>query len=83
LTEIASGDPRFDKVFAINVNLFWVQPDGLSCRSSRTVLRPGGRLYLFNEAPTTTKGLQVVQIAKAALLRHGFATATTSDSNPR
>jgi trans-aconitate methyltransferase len=82
LTEIASGDPRFDKVFAINVNLFWVQPDGPQLPIVANLLLPGGRLHLFYEAPTTTKVLQVLQIAEAALLRHGFATASTSGSKP-
>ncbi len=82
LTEIGSGDPRFDKVFAINLNLFWVQPDGPQLQIVGNVLRPGGRLYLFYEVPAAAKADHVVKDIEAALRGHGFATSTRSASKP-
>ena len=82
LTEIASDDPRFDRVFAINVNLFWVQPDGPQLQIVGNLLRPGGRLYLFYETPAGAKADHVVKVIEAALRRHGFATSTRSASKP-
>lgn len=80
LSDVSFESRRFDKVFAINVNLFWVQPDGPHFPIVANLLRPEGRLYLFYEAPTAVKAQQIQQIAEAALLRHGFAAATGSAS---
>jgi cyclopropane fatty-acyl-phospholipid synthase-like methyltransferase len=41
---------RFDKIFAVHVALFWRQPDE-TLATVRTLLAPGGGLYLFNQAP--------------------------------
>ena len=38
---------RFDKVFAMNVNLFWVRSPRRELDLVRRLLRPGGALYLF------------------------------------
>jgi SAM-dependent methyltransferase len=82
LAEVSFDGPRFDKVFAINVNLFWVQPDGPHLPIVTNLLRPGGRLFLFYEAPTVTRADQVVQTVQAALVRHGFMTSSRSASVP-
>jgi hypothetical protein len=68
--------PSFDQIFAINVNLFWVQPDGPHLPIIANLLRPGGRLSLFHEAPTVAKTDQIVQIVQHAVRQHGFATST-------
>lgn len=82
LSDVSFESRRFDKVFAINVNLFWVQPDGPHFAIVANLLRPGGPLYLFYEARATTKADRVIQITTAALLQHGFATSTRSASGP-
>ena len=45
------GDERFDKIFAVNVGLFWRrQPIG-ELKLLRDHLAPEGRLFLFHEPP--------------------------------
>jgi protein-L-isoaspartate O-methyltransferase len=78
LTDLAGDERNFDKIFAINVNLFWVKPDGPQWLIVGSLLRPGGRLYLFYETPAAAKADQVVDTIEAALRRHGFATSTRS-----
>lgn len=43
---------RFDTVFAVNVNLFWVRPAQRELRLIASLLRPGGKLWLFYEPPS-------------------------------
>ena len=43
---------RFDTVFAINVNLFWVRPAQKELRLIASLLRSGGKLWLFYEPPS-------------------------------
>jgi SAM-dependent methyltransferase len=42
---------RFDTVFAVNVNLFWVRPAEKELRLIARILRPTGKLWLFYEPP--------------------------------
>jgi SAM-dependent methyltransferase len=42
---------RFDTVFAVNVNLFWVRPALKELRLIANLLRPAGKLWLFYEPP--------------------------------
>jgi protein-L-isoaspartate O-methyltransferase len=78
LTDASIDERRFDKIFAINVNLFWVKPDGPQWSIVGSLLRSGGRLYLFYETPAAAKAAQVVDTIEAALRRQGFATSTRS-----
>lgn len=64
---------RFDKVFAINVNLFWAGDGSLGHEVVRRALKPSGALYLFCEAPTAARADAVIQRAAAFLGEHGFA----------
>lgn len=73
---------RFDKIFAINVNVFWVEPNGPQLATVAKLLSPEGRLYLFYEAPTPTKASQIVPIVEAALREHGFTTSIRSSTSP-
>jgi SAM-dependent methyltransferase len=45
--ELLEHRQGFDKVFAMNVNLFWVRSPARELELIRTVLRPGGSLSLF------------------------------------
>jgi ubiquinone/menaquinone biosynthesis C-methylase UbiE len=65
----------FDVVFAVNVNLFWLDPRA-EMPVIRHVLKPEGRLWLFYEPPSAA---QVSKIEKACienLDRHGFSVDT-------
>jgi len=50
LADLDVGDARFDKVFAVNVNLFWLDA-ATSLAVIRELLAPGGALFLFYEPP--------------------------------
>jgi len=45
--EVLGGRQRFDKVFAMNVNLFWVRSPAKELDLIKGLLGPGGALYLF------------------------------------
>ncbi|MET9435776.1 class I SAM-dependent methyltransferase [Streptomyces sp. NPDC006551] len=42
---------RFDKIFAINVNLFWTGPARAELTLAADLLAPGGTLHTFYEPP--------------------------------
>lgn len=48
------GSARFDIVFAINVNLFWIEADA-ALTIIRALLAPGGRLVLSYEPPSAAQ----------------------------
>lgn len=52
LGELASDAGRFDKIFAINVNLFWTNPRA-ELTLVRKLLKPTGKLCLFYEPPAS------------------------------
>ncbi|AVT38943.1 cyclopropane-fatty-acyl-phospholipid synthase family protein [Plantactinospora sp. BB1] len=70
---------RFDKIFAVNVNLFWTRSAAAELILLRRLLRPGGGLYLCYEPPEATRVAELVRRLPATLSAHGFAaTAVTS-----
>jgi SAM-dependent methyltransferase len=73
---------RFDKVLAVNVNLFWVRPAAAELRLIKDLLRPGGVVYLVYETPGREHTSRVVTAVTDALARSGFATAVTTTSSP-
>lgn len=66
------GAPRFDKVFAINVNAFWVKP-GPEFAAVRSLIARGGRLFLFFEPPNDAKAEEVAEKLDSAIPASGFA----------
>src|SRR5688572_20533970 len=50
LANYDSADALFDVIFAINVNLFWIEPSA-ELPTIRHCLKPEGRLFLFYEPP--------------------------------
>jgi SAM-dependent methyltransferase len=58
-TDLPEGPGGYDKVFAMNVNLFWVRDPARELALVRALLRPGGALFLFygygtpGQAPAT------------------------------
>lgn len=62
----------FDKVFSINVNLFWVSDPAKELTVLRQALRPGGTLYvLYGDGPTGAG--RVTPVISEALTAQGFA----------
>lgn len=70
------GDARFDKIFAVNVNLFWVREPTEEIRLLARLLRPGGALYLFYEPPEPSRARALAQQLRAMFAGHGFSTST-------
>ena len=72
----------FTKVFAIDVNLFWVRDPAPELALITRSLAAGGRLFLFDEPPTSAGARDLEGKVRAALERNGYATdvltATTS-----
>ncbi len=56
----------FDKVFAINVNVFWINP-AKELAVLRRVLAPPGHLYLFYEPPSARMCARVLATCGAFL----------------
>lgn len=66
------ADQSFDKIFAINVNLFWTaQADELVLL--RKWLAQGGALYLFYHPPDASKVQQLIDAIPPTLKAHGFS----------
>jgi SAM-dependent methyltransferase len=46
-SDVLGESERFDKIFAMNVNLFWVRSPAKELELIKRLLGPGGALYLF------------------------------------
>jgi len=75
---------RFDKVFAVNVNLFWVRSSTRELDRVRRLLKPTGAVYLFYAPPDASRAAAIADRIAPFLTEHGFTTtvskATTSHS---
>jgi cyclopropane fatty-acyl-phospholipid synthase-like methyltransferase len=67
------GAARFDKVFAVNVNVFWTTPATEELARIRRALERDGRLFLFYETPSAARARQAVGGMVDALRATGFA----------
>jgi protein-L-isoaspartate O-methyltransferase len=72
LADFQGEADRFDKVFAVNVNVFWTIPADSECQALARVLRPGGALHLVYGGPTPDATRDVGPVVAANLARHGF-----------
>jgi cyclopropane fatty-acyl-phospholipid synthase-like methyltransferase len=81
LAEIADidGGP-FDKVFAVDVNVFWTGPATRELAAIRAVLAPGGRLFLFYDPPSAAKRRSLEEKLLAGLTAAGFDDPVVADS---
>ncbi|PZG02701.1 SAM-dependent methyltransferase [Micromonospora deserti] len=62
---------RYDKIFAINVNLFWTGPADHELALAARLLAPGGGLYLCYDPPGN-RADEIVQKVTATLTGAGF-----------
>jgi trans-aconitate methyltransferase len=72
LRDFEPEDRRFDKVFAVNVNLFWTGPATEELVRVREALAPGGTLFLFYETPSAGRARDVATRVGEALSANGF-----------
>jgi len=73
---------RLHKVYAFNVNLFWVR----ACRDEVALLHervlPGGVVHLFYDATRADQVKDIKEKASAALAEGGFRVSVTENENP-
>ena len=72
LEDAELGEVRFDKIFAINVGLFWRQQPVRELTPLRNHLAPKGRLFLFHEPPPGSTAPPIATSVPAALESSGF-----------
>jgi cyclopropane fatty-acyl-phospholipid synthase-like methyltransferase len=72
LEEADLGDVRFDKIFAINVGLFWRQQLDGELTTLRDHLAAKGRLFLFHEPPPGSTVPSIAASVPAMLESSGF-----------
>ncbi len=73
---------RLNKIFAFNVNLFWVREchDEIALLHERLV--PGGAFYMFYEANRPELVPNIVKLASENLLRGGFRVSVVEQKAP-
>jgi ubiquinone/menaquinone biosynthesis C-methylase UbiE len=73
---------RLHKVFAFNVNLFWVRncTDEVALLHERVL--PGGGVYLFYEASRPDQVPTILENASAALKEGGFRVSVVEQKSP-
>jgi ubiquinone/menaquinone biosynthesis C-methylase UbiE len=76
-------DGAFDKVFAVNVSLFWLATPPELLDRLRRFLAPDGSLYVFAERPTRTAVEAIATTVTGALRGQGFGTVTATVSDSR
>lgn len=73
---------RLHKVYAFNVNLFWVR----ECRDEVALLHervlPGGVVHLFYDAKDRAQVLEIKEKASAALAAGGFRVSVAENEAP-
>jgi SAM-dependent methyltransferase len=80
VAEVGGLGGRFDKVFAVNVNLFWTGPAEAELAAIAAIMRPGATLSLYHEAPPLRPVEPVAEAIAVALGRAGFSTTTERHS---
>lgn len=75
LADADFGSRRFDRIFAVNVNLFWIDPRR-ELNVVRTLLAPGAKLELFYEPPSAAQAEKLLPLLDGKLEDGGFAVAS-------
>jgi ubiquinone/menaquinone biosynthesis C-methylase UbiE len=75
LAEMDVGHKRFNKALAVNVNVFWQQPDD-ELVILKKVLHPGGEVFLVFQPPVASRAEHSAEACSQFLLRHGFSDIT-------
>jgi ubiquinone/menaquinone biosynthesis C-methylase UbiE len=68
---------RFDKVFAVNVNLFWVRSSASDLDIIRRVLKPSGSMLLTYEPPAVARAEAIAERVGSFLTEQRFDVTTT------
>ncbi|MGN9774640.1 SAM-dependent methyltransferase [Micromonospora sp. H33] len=73
LATVDLGGERFDRILAVNVNLFWTGPATLELTRLAASLAPGGRLHLVYEPPDAARAADLSTRLVARLAAAGWA----------
>ena len=71
------GGP-YDKVFAVNVNLFWTGRADAELEAVLGLMHPAATLYLVYETPPGTTASRIAETVTAVLTERHFVTTTTN-----
>lgn len=74
LASVDFKDRLFDKIVAVNVNVFWMAP-APELVAVRRLIEPAGTLYLFFEPPSSAQAEPIAAKLTANLEGHGFQVA--------
>jgi SAM-dependent methyltransferase len=74
---------RFDKIFAVDVNLFWARSPATELAIVRRLLKPAGGLYLCYEPPGADRAAELARRLPVVLTEHGFSTSTVTSTTTR
>ncbi|MEV2270106.1 class I SAM-dependent methyltransferase [Nonomuraea africana] len=69
------ADGSFDKIFSVNVNLFWTRSPARELAALRRWLAPGGSLHLCWEPPGAGRAREIVDKVVPVVEAHGFAAS--------
>ncbi|WP_369270356.1 class I SAM-dependent methyltransferase [Streptomyces sp. R11] len=72
LEDSAFPDASFDRILAVNVNLFWVRSPDSELAALRRWLAPGGALCLCWEPPDARRAEEIAGKVAAAVAAQGF-----------
>lgn len=72
LNKVDLDGEQFNKIFAVNVNVFWQQP-ARELSAIKRLLMPAGTLYLFYEPPARSRAHEAAQKVTANLEAQGFS----------
>jgi cyclopropane fatty-acyl-phospholipid synthase-like methyltransferase len=76
LHEVDFGETRFHKIFAVNVNVFWLTP-AKELAVLKKLLTTDGILYLFYEPPHAGKAQEIVDKISSNFQADGFVVQDT------
>lgn len=72
LHEAELRQSRYNKIFAVNVNQFWLDRDcGMDLM--KDMLAPGGAVYVFNQPPAASKLQHIADRTASHFISAGFA----------
>lgn len=76
LADLDGSEGPFDKIFAINVNLFWTDSKN-ELPVVRKLLKKTGRLFLFYEPPAAAQRERITRLINEKLAGSGLTVVTS------
>ncbi|MFF3321840.1 SAM-dependent methyltransferase [Streptomyces sp. NPDC002889] len=83
LAELKPAPERYDKIFAVNVDVFWVETAARELSLVRSLLAPLGTFSLFYEPPEPDRASELEAVLLPKLDWPGWATVTVREKARR